>query len=301
VAAGDTAHLGAHEQHLRDLLDAALADVTDEAVARRLVDALRRVCSMAGAELAANVTDLARDVRLSRLVRAQLVTVLGLLGAGSEDARWRLTELLGEDDTLIRQATHEAILLAGTEMLHPLCDAFEHPDERVREQAAEALAQFGEDAVDEAISALNAQTPAGRVTAARALHMLRSPRAEQALIAHLDDENEKMQVREAVALALGPLGTNSVMAALSRHATAQDPALRSAIADALGQTGSPDALTTLELLLRDSDGRVRAAAASALGLLGDDRAVDWLHAHRQDPDPQAHSAVASALRRLGRS
>jgi HEAT repeat protein len=297
AAAGDATHLSAQEQHLRDLLDAALADVTDEAVPRRLVDALERVCRMAGAELAANATDLARDVRLSRLVRAQLVTVLGLLG--SADARVRLAELLGEEDTLVRQATHDAIRRAGTQMLHPLRDAFEHPDERVREQAAQALAQFGEDAVDEALSALTTQTSAGRVTAARALHMLRSPRAEQALIAHLDDET--MQVREAAARALGPLGTSSAIAALARHASARDPALRAAIADALGQSGSPDALTTLEPLLRDTDGRVRAAAASALGLLGDDRALDWLHAHRQDPDPQAHSAVASALRRLGRS
>jgi HEAT repeat protein len=294
AAAANRQQIAVAEQHLRDLLDLLVARMAGEGTPEDIASMLAQIEGEAGPELAHSMGRLAKDARLSRLVRAQLVTTLGILA--SRHALATLMDLLRERDPVIRQALDTALQLAGPAALAALQTALNHDDADVRERAATALAHLGEAAVEAALQSLAGGEPKQRASAAKTLGDLRAMQAESHLIRRLTDDEST--VRVAAALALGSLGTQTAVAALTEQAGSAEPALRSAVARALGESRAPEALEPLQRLLADGDAQVRAAAAVALGLLGDERAISVLRERRQDTDLLAQNAVHSALRRL---
>jgi HEAT repeat protein len=294
AAAANRQQITVAEQHLRDLLDLLVAHAAAEGAPDDVASMLAQIEVEAGPEVAHSMGRLAKDARLSRLVRAQLVTTLGILA--SRHALATLMDLLRERDPVIRQALDTALQLAGPPALAALQTALNHDDADVRERAATALAHLGDAALEAALQSLAGGEPKQRASAAKTLGDLRAVQAESALIRRLTDDDST--VRIAAALALGLLGTQTAVAALTQHAGSAEPALRSAVARALGESRAPEALAPLQRLLADSDAQVRAAAAIALGLLGDERAISVLRDRRQDTDLLAQNAVHSALRRL---
>jgi HEAT repeat protein len=293
---GDAATLATAEHCLRDLLDEAQRAIGRPDTADQLARELAAVEHEAGPELATSITRLAGVQALNRLVRAQLVMLLGLLA--SAPAVGAIVELLETPDPVLRQAVHQAITLAGAAAAAPLQDALRHENALRRQRASEALTLLGDAGSAAALSGLSGPTPAQRAAAARTLGALKALHAQDALIARLAD-NDAM-VRVAAAHALGHLGTTEAVVALERQLSRADAELRAAIAQALGDSRDPDAVPPLMALLGDPSAPVRAAAATALGRLGDERGAVALQERRADPDPLTQFAVVHALRRLGR-
>ncbi len=285
------------EGQLRDLLDRLFRylDGPDQQDVMRT--ALARLMTEGGPEALLYLRYLAIHPRIARLVRAQLVIVLGLIG--THEALAVIVSLLDEPDALLHQAVERALGIAGTRALPALHEALSNPSERVRRRATEALAQFGDTAVETAIAGLSGHLPEQRAAAAQTLGALKAVRGEEAL-AELLARDSAEAVRVAAALALGQIASEQATLALERAADAESAVLvRISVAQALGATRQPQALGTLLKLLADTEPRVRAAAATALGVLGDDRAAAALQEHRDDQDPWTQNAVVLSLRRLG--
>ncbi|GEM_PF-2046053 len=283
------------ELHLRNVLDQIQlhSDAPDDA--NRLGSALRSIEQSGGEDIAANFAYLINQPQLSRLVRGQLISLLGLMATPAAiDA---LVALLDESDPVIWQALQQAFALAGAGSLRPLQTALQHGSVRAQAHAAEALTFIGAAAVEAAQASLRAPDPAQRAAAARAIGTLGARQAEGALIALLDDPNIAVQM--ATIHTLEQFKTPQAVLALEQHTTAASPVIRVRIAEALGACRDTHALPTLILLLDDPDPEVVAAAATALGKLGDDRALITLRKRRHDYNPWIQSAVVEALRRLG--
>jgi HEAT repeat protein len=284
------------QQHLRDLLDRAAIYGAESDQQARLARALQQVEEAVGRELAASIGYLTKQPELNRLLRAQLLGMLGILASPSS-----LTALAGflrEMDPVLRQATDQAFRHAGGAALDPLQTALAGGGETVRTRAGEVLAGLGEIAVDNALAGLASTVAGERAASARALGLLHASQAADALIARLGDTESA--VRVAAARALGEIGTRQAGEALTKAAHSGDTALRAAAARALGIHRDAKSVPILLELLGDADAEVRTAAADALGKQGDDRAVEPLRARRDDPDPWVQHAAVAALRRLGR-
>ncbi|HLY31610.1 MAG TPA: HEAT repeat domain-containing protein [Ktedonobacterales bacterium] len=291
------------QQHLRDLLDKTLIYAAKPEGQTRMAHALQTVERAAGPELVTHIVTLIHLSALDRLLRAQVITLLGLIS--SEPSLATLMDLLSETDPTLRQAVNQSLAYAGAAALAPLQMRLRDPKELVRSRAAEALTYMSEttpDTADAALAAARLGLTSGdarqRRTAAETLGSLRALEALDALIERLDDGESA--VRVAAARALGQIGGKRARAALRKRSDSSDVTLRVAIAQALGASPDPLSTPTLLRLLEDADPRVRVAAAIALGMLGDERAVGPLREHRDDPDPWAQNAAISALRRLGR-
>ena len=287
------------EHQLRDLLDRVQVTLADSANIPRLASALRLVERGAGPELTEALGYLVTHAPLSRLLRGEITTLLGLLA--TPRALEIVIALLADTDPLTHQAVAQAVEWAGAPAVAALDRALAASDERVRGRAAELLARVGPGAEESALAALQAPNATRRLVATRALASVSSPHAEAALIERLTDPDA--DVRRAAVSALGQLGTPGALGALMRLLTDPDPQLRIAVCSALGAlsaSGDESAQVGLLHLLEDEDAPVRAAAVAALGALGDERAQVAIEARRDDPDLWVRNAVIQARRRLGR-
>ncbi|HEX6818748.1 MAG TPA: HEAT repeat domain-containing protein [Ktedonobacterales bacterium] len=294
--------IAAYERRVREVLDGVLDVLTPDPDPTVLIRATQSVEGEVGDELAADIAYLADYTTLSRLARAQLVTVLGLLA--SPLALTALVEHLADRDPTLRSAVNRGFALIGPVAVPVLQQKLASADEWTRTRAREAMdsisaatIEAGVTAPERAVRALSAPDPRQRAAAALTLGALRATGASQALIGRLDDPD--VQVRMAALEALGTLVDPAALDALRSHLDDPEPAVRSALAETLGAYRDASLLSDLAALLHDTDGTVRAAAATAMGLLGDGNAVGELLAHRGDPDPRTQAAVAGALRRLG--
>lgn len=134
----------AAQQGLRDLLDNATLYVTDPERRLRLRAALRQVERAVGAELLAYVDLLIREQALDRLLRAQLILLLG--ASASVVATERLVALLTQSDPTLRQAIEQALAYAGSEATQALQRAARGQDMTRRRRAEEALRLLGDEA-----------------------------------------------------------------------------------------------------------------------------------------------------------
>ena len=283
------------EQQLRDLLDRFQIATSAPEERLLLAEAIQRTAHEAGAEFVASVTWLAQDARINRLVRGQLVTVLGMVA--SPQALDALASLLGETDPAVRQAVAYSYGLAGEAALPSLLRQLAQPDDRVRARAEEVLAGIGEPARRAALALLSEDDPAQRTLAAHLLGVLKATEAVERLTLCLTDAAGAVQV--AAALALGQIGTGPACVALTqRIAAGAEPSLRCALAQALGATHNPAALPALLRLLDDGESQVRTAAVAALGVLGDKRAMGALEERVGDSDRRVQTAAVTAVRRL---
>ena len=282
------------EQNLRDLLDTMQHAMETPAGQDHLSDAFRAVVQHAGENVTRHIGYLAGHHALGRFVRAQLLLMLGLLA--SPLALNSVVAHLRDSDPLIRQATHQAITLAGERAIEPLRAALSDPDDVMRARAGEAMGLLGEAAIEAALAGLSGHHASQRAASARTLGVLRATAAIGALGQALHDPDNSVQ--SAAALALGRVGGKEVIPLLSEATRLPGPQARAAAVHALGLVHDLDTYETVLALLDDNAGIVRAAAAQALGTLGDPRAVNPLRARLTDPEPGVQNAVARALRRI---
>lgn len=326
VAANLTSSVGTREdveriqEHLRDLFDRVSLLFTDRGRRSRFAAALAEIERVGGADLIAHLSTIATCGSLSRLVRAQAITVLG--ASTSSAAIDALVALLGESDPVIRQAVDDALLEAGAKAVGPLRAAMSSADDHTRARASEALSRGGSAALSAALASLEDSDAAVRAAAARALGAIGAPESlstpsrsgprsgsrntttrrrdiesgVEALHGHLDDPNGT--VRVACAWAIGRIGSRRSVPILASHMTRADPDLRAAIAEAFGTIHQAGTLDPLITLLDDPDARVRVSAAEALGRLGDARAIPPLRQRLADGDPWSKAAATAALRLL---
>ena len=133
------------------------------------------------------------------------------------------------------------------------------------EQAAAALTEFGDRAIEPLMKTLKHTAPTARRNAAWALGALDAQRAVTALSAALKDVDAG--VREQAAWALGAIGEESAVPALIDSLKDSEPKVREQAAWALGAIGDNRAMDALLPLLKDPEAKVRRQAAWAIGVV----------------------------------
>jgi HEAT repeat protein len=184
-------------------------------------------------------------------------------------------------------------------------------DERyfVRQEAAFALGQMGEGAIDQLLETANSSAPATRESAVEALGNFKSPRSINKLIEALSDSNAS--VRSAAVKALGETQSPAAVTPLLALLRDESGALKSQAAAALARLG-PVALPSLVSSLKDNRPSIRQLAAEALGDIGSKEAVaplieliatdqsgarpEAIEALGKIGDPKAIAPILSAMR-----
>jgi HEAT repeat protein len=175
------------------------------------------------------------------VLRSGAATALGLLGG--EAAALTLSRHLGETDPIVRTALIEAIGEAGDPtQAEALLPFIEDANSNVRRAAAHSLGQLGNPESCAALTALlvrPGEPLLARRAAAAALIRVARPEAQPQLIAALSDPDP--QVRAYVARALGQVGSEQALAALTALKSDRTPVLKGTVGDA-----AREALTLLE-------------------------------------------------------
>jgi HEAT repeat protein len=178
----------------------------------------------------------------------------------------------------------------------------DHPDKKVREHAAQALAKAGDKrAVPVLIESLDDPDPDVREHVAIALGQLGDTAAVPGL-SHLVIYDDDAKVREHASQALGMLGDKAAIPSLIEAVRSdRDPRVREHACSALGKIGKDDDAyrALVEAYQTDSSDRVRAHAAFGLGLMGEERAVDLLVGGLKDPHSDVRAHCAEALGFIG--
>jgi HEAT repeat protein/beta-lactamase regulating signal transducer with metallopeptidase domain len=180
----------------------------------------------------------------------------------------------------------------------PAWSSFKQPSPG--EQAAIALASFGQQAVEPLVGALGHDDPAVRRNAAWAIGEIRGGigvnrrDAFEPLMAALLDEDA--WVRRAAAFAFGEMRDARAARALIAALGDSDYQVRDMAVYALGEMKEARAVEQLaQLLLKDDHSGLRLRAAWALGEIADPQAVEALTAALNDEDGRVRSKARWAL------
>lgn len=238
--------------------------------------------------------------------RPRIIEALGAVG----DAR-ALPALMAElrsSRADVRQASARALGALGNPVAIPaLIDLFRQ-DERVGgdeagvvgvwEEAATALAAFGEPALGPLCAALRDPSENVRAWSVVTLGRLRDAQALNLLLRALADRAP--QVRAYAAEALSTFADASTFAPLASMSRLDpDPFARSRAAYALAAYPGAQTVDALLPALRDSDVTVRCAAAYAIGCSGDRRATGILISLLSDRASEVREAAVLRLGEIG--
>jgi HEAT repeat protein len=185
-----------------------------------------------------------------------------------------LAQALQDPDATVRLKAATALgWLGDPRAAHALADALSDPDERCRSAAALALGMLGTPAALKPLAmALADPSITVRQSAADALGQLANPVATDLLLDVLHNDREPLEVRAAVARALGKMRLPQVVAPLRALLEAREPALRAAAIEAFGSLGFGRVYRLLvPFLWRDPDRAVRHSAARVLARLAGGR------------------------------
>jgi HEAT repeat protein len=185
-----------------------------------------------------------------------------------------LSEALKDPESAVRlQAATALGWLGDARAAGALADAMADPDERCRSAVVLALGMLGTPAALKPLALALADTSSiVRQSAAEALGQIANPVATGLLLDVLDNAEEPLEVRAAVARALGKLHFPQVMSPLQHLLEAPEPILRAAAIEAFGSLGSGRAYQRISpFLWRDPDRAVRHSAARALARLAGNR------------------------------
>jgi len=276
---------------------AALSRVREPRAVHALIDALkiRDTHSEAAAALV-GIGEAAVDPLLRALDEAddelveEAVEVLGRIR--SPRAVKRLVAILECPDTPAWPAEY-ALSAIGSAAVKPLLRLLEHPNSRVRSNAAVTLGHIPDKrAVEPLIKALGDQSSAVRWSAARALRT-GNGRATRALIALLSDTS--FHLREAAAESLAARGW--------KPANQRERALFSIARRMWKDAGSVGrkALEPLLAVLHNPDEEIRQGAAAAIGEIDDSGTVEPLFALMNAASGATQLEAALALARRGDS
>jgi hypothetical protein len=187
-----------------------------------------------------------------RKLKAGVQVLIHMLG----DSRWYVVrnaaDLLGE--------------MSASEAEPKLTELLQHDDDRVRKAAVSALSKMtGAGAVKGLAASLDDDAPGVRVRAAAALGNMRTPQAANALIKHLEGE-EEAEVQHACLASLGKIASGDAIRFLTKAAQPagglfrkKSTAYRVAAVRALGEARTPAAMGALQSLLHDKEKDVREA------------------------------------------
>jgi HEAT repeat protein len=210
-----------------------------------------------------------QDRSLKPEMRAVAAHALGVIG----DARATkpLLQLLRDERYFVREQAAFALGQMGNGAVEAILEMANASQPATREAAIEALGRFD---LPQALARINeATTDANasvRTAAVKALGQTGSERAVAPLMALLRDESSAMRAQAATSLAkLGDVALPSLTGALKDNR----PLVRQLAAEALGDIGSKQAVQPLlDLVASDSSG-ARAEAVEALGKIGDPSAI----------------------------
>lgn len=166
----------------------------------------------------------------------------------------------------------------------------------IRVASIEALKIYPKEGRDEIKKLLTDEEARVRETAAEALGEIGDETCVPPLIAMTRDAD--VEVRIAAIKALGKLQDERAIPHLIHCFTDEYPVIRHVAADALIQIGE-EAIITLILYLDDQKPIIRQNAARALGKSKDERVIIPLIKKIGDPDPEMRTAVVQALSMIG--
>lgn len=147
-------------------------------------------------------------------------------------------------------------------------------DDQQAEQAALALAKFGELALPALLALADSRDCNQRWWALRSLALIAAPQAKVALIHALADQDPS--VRQCAALGIRHQPTFEAVPALLEALASQDKLLARLAADALIAIGH-QAVPDLILTVKNGNPTARLEAVRALALIGDPRAIPVLY------------------------
>ena len=148
------------------------------------------------------------------------------------------------------------------------------------------------------IKALDDENPEVRAIAAEALGQMKDPRAVDALLGLLEDNNSG--VRTTTVRTLGKIGTeNTVKPLIKQLAADKNPDFRICAIEALGNLNDKLAIEPLIKSLEDKVPEVRIAAARSLGSLGDERAEEALIVKLDKSTQELQKQMILALGKIG--
>lgn len=255
-------------------------------------------------------------------VRLAAVQALGTLQ--SAEAPETLAAGLADENLEIRKATVTALTQIGAPHAVPvLILALEDPNSEIRRQSAAALEKFkwrpetaeqraawcvarkefaaavneGAAAIRPLSIALQEEQFFNRRDAAIALGKIHDSQVAPLLINAIEGAN--IQLRVAIAEALGTLGDPCGAQAITMLLADIDPLVRVAAAKAARKLADPMATEALIAALNDKSANLRKAAVEALGEIRDSRAVEVLLNSLRDSAHEVRQSVIEALGKLG--
>lgn len=190
-------------------------------------------------------------------------------------------------------------LSKSVKAIYPLIDALDDEDERVRWDAAVALAKIGPQVRKPLIVAALYGCERVRLGAVNALAWIRDPWAMRILKVKLNDNDA--EVRARAAFALGWIGSLKAVEPLKRALRDRDAEVRLQAVVALGWLRDPASVAYLFPLLDDSIEWVPYAVVEALSNIGTAEALEALKAACSHPNEQVAERARSTLMRHGLS
>lgn len=209
-----------------------------------------------------------------------------------------MTTLRYDSDQKVRRFAACGLgMLKSPQAINSLIDALADDDERVRWDAAVALAKIGSRAVHSLIIAAQYGAPLMRAGAINALAWIRDERVVHIIAAALRDKH--VQVRMRAAFALGWIGHQTAVEPLQWALRDCNEDVRMQAAAALGWLRDPKSIAALAPLLNDSNEWVAYTAVEALSSLGTSEAVAVLKSAAQHPSSRVRDAIQNGLIQLG--
>jgi HEAT repeat protein len=175
----------------------------------------------------------------------------------------------------------------------------EHPNPRVRAEAARAVGALGlASATDRLMASLGDENDDARQAVALALEDQKPSGKRKEILAHLEVENDVF-ARAALYRLLGATEGEAVLDVLRGFLDRPDPLDRMWAADVIGKIDSKKGLNALRYALKDEGPSVALRAISAIEMIGGPGAEDTLLALLQDPRDDIVEATAQTLARMG--
>jgi hypothetical protein len=216
----------------------------------------------------------------------KIATIEALGKIGDERPVNQLVQILGEDNSQLKEVTAEALEKIGPGAVNSLVTALNDGNNDMRSLVARILGEIGDNrAVESLIPALEDKDPNIRWRTAEALGKIGDTRAVEPIITALSKEKEGWLKNELI-FDLGEIGDNRAVKPLINVFRAKDTSPRIAAADALGSIGDPSAIPVLASGL--SDWRVSNSVINALDKL------DWQPSSTRD---RIHMMIAKKDRK----
>ncbi len=194
-------------------------------------------------------------------------------GTAAEQAQIILASLAAQDMEVRRTGVRALATFEAPWREEQLLLLLSDPDERIRAEAAEALAARPSGTLPRKYLDLLASSEPSRFAALSDVAFRLTPQLEKPALAILDDADQPSGRRQAAAHALGLMHSTLATSSLFREAQGRDRALAVASAHALSASGDPAAYPLCRELLKRPVPEIQYAAIEALGRWGGPEAI----------------------------